>query len=174
MLIKVSPRPANIPCSCVWPQEHFRQQERAKQEDRIETVTSPLSTLATLPETLSTALPAFASSEKKVHDFSPGTSDGTTLGESGASPTGYGSVRPLQPHEQAKIEREKVARDDALRLDKKRGTLGKSSMAASKKPDVLIRQIKKRVARSSEFRHILVFSSLPTAPILTMLPSFHS
>lgn len=151
MLSKVSPRPANSPCTCVWPREHARQQARAQEEEiitaRYDTVTSPLSTLATLPETLSAALPTFGSSEKKSGDSPPGTSDGTTLG---GSATGYGTVRPLDRNEQARLEREKVVRENEGRLEKKRGTLGKSSMAAAKKPDVMIRQIKKRVARSSK------------------------
>lgn len=151
VLSKVSPRPANSPCTCVWPREHARQQKRAFEEEaiaaRYDAVTSPVSTLASLPETLSAALPSFGNSEKKFDHSPPGTSDGTTLG---GSATGYGTVRPLDRSEQARLEREKVVRENEVRLEKKRGTLGKSSMAAAKKPDVMIRQIKKRVARSSE------------------------
>lgn len=145
------------PCTCVWPAYYALQADRILEEERAETLTSPLSTtfsaLGKAAETVKSHLPgAFDDNggftpAPVVMDSSPfgtGSDEGTFSTKRDAAGN---SSRVVAVDYRAQTT---TRQQDRARLDRKKGSSGVKTLASAQKNDVLIRSIKKVVSKSSE------------------------
>lgn len=149
-------RPTNgSHCTCVW-LDYANEQERRLNEaeridSRVEVVTDPLSTAARISEKIASVLPGGFSpvdTEESHERFGSDTmGEGTFLSRDRDRTVGAESI--AMKSEVAR-QGDVGERDARIRAEKKRAVAGTKGLASAKKPDVLIRNLKKRVVQSSE------------------------
>lgn len=158
----ISARPALTPCTCVWPALLLHRRRIAEQaesiENRYETLSSPLDALAKIPDALGIpgAFGGRTEAQEEVAKLevagaaeleAPPHSAGSTVGKPTDSHSQLGGIRPVS---RQRLELQKRETNDDVRLEKKRAALGTKGMANVKRPDVVIRALKKKVSRSCQ------------------------